>query len=338
MFKKIAIILITLFFISAVLIFLLVRSLLFSPNTNSAEMLLHVPNGASFDQMMDSMNRHQILINENKFLRVAGLMKFTVPKAGKYQIKPETDNITLVRLLRRGQHYPVVFTFNNVRTIDQFIERVDHKFLFDPDDLTVLFHDENFLAQYGWTFQTVSALLIPDTYEIFYDITASDFFEKMNDIYEKFWNEQRRNRATEIGLTPLEVATLASIVEEESHTSSEHATIAGLYINRLKQGMMLQADPTVKFALGDFTIKRVLFKHLEVESPYNTYRYSGLPPGPIRVPSPATLDAVLYYEQHHYLYMCAKEDFSGMHNFAVTSAEHAKNAKKYHQALDKKNN
>lgn len=337
MFKKIAIIIASVILLAGIVVFLLMRSWLFSPNTKETADMLHIPKGASFEQMMDSLKSKQILLNEVHFRKIAAMMKFKFPKAGKYQIEPAMNNINLVRKLRQGQHYPVKFTFNNVRTIEQFVEKVDHKFLFEPEELLALFQDDDYLARFGWTRPTVLAMLIPDSYEIFYDITAEEFFDKMNDIHQDFWNEKRKQRATEIGLSPVEVATLASIVEEESHIGNEQAIIAGLYINRLKKGMLLQADPTVKFAIGDFTLKRILFKHLEIDSPYNTYRYLGLPPGPIRIPAPATMDSVLYYQQHNYLYMCAKEDFSGKHNFAVTSAEHANNARKYHQALNRKN-
>ena len=178
-------------------------------------------------------------------------------------------------------------------------------------------------------------MFIPNTYEIFYDITAEEFFEKMMSMYRNFWQGKRSEEAESIGLTEIEVSILASIVEEENHRNAEKAIIAGLYMNRLHKGINLCADPTVKFAVGDFTLKRVLNSHLETDSPYNTYKYAGLPPGPIRIPEISSIDSVLHYTHHNYLYMCAKEDFSGYHNFAVTAAQHSANAAKYHNALNR---
>ena len=169
----------------------------------------------------------------------------------------------------------------------------------------------------------------------YYDISAEGFVEKMYQIYQQFWNENRLAQAKAIGLTPIEVSTLASIVEEENFRAAEKAIIAGLYINRLHKGMLLQADPTVKFALGNFALRRVLNADLSVDSPYNTYKYAGLPPGPIRIPEASTLDSVLHYRHHDYLYMCAKEDLSGYHNFTASAAQHAQNAARYRAALNK---
>ena len=156
----------------------------------------------------------------------------------------------------------------------------------------------------------------------------------MHSEYDRFWNETRQTRAEEIGLTPVEVSILASIVESETAQKSELKTIAGLYLNRLKRGQLLQADPTVKYAVGDFKLKRILNSHLEIESPYNTYKYAGLPPGPINFPEISSIEAVLDYEKHNYLYMCAKDDFSGYHNFATTLRQHNINAAKYRAALN----
>ena len=154
--------------------------------------------------------------------------------------------------------------------------------------------------------------------------------------YNNYWNQKRISKAQAIGLTPLQVSTLASIVDEETANNAEKPVVAGLYINRLKKGMLLQADPTVKFALQDFTLKRILLKHLSIDSPYNTYKYAGLPPGPIRIPSVQGLESVLNYARHNYLYMCAKEDFSGTHNFAVTHSQHIVNAKLYQRELNRR--
>ena len=180
------------------------------------------------------------------------------------------------------------------------------------------------------------ALFIPNTYEAYWNTDAEAFIQRMKKEYERFWTQERKDKAQACGLTPVEVSTLASIVEEETANGPEKPMVAGLYIKRLNKGMLLQADPTVKFGLQEFGLKRILFKHLEVDSPYNTYKHAGLPPGPIRIPSIQGLESVLNYTQHHYIYMCAKEDFSGTHNFAVTAAQHQANARRYQQALNRR--
>ncbi len=178
-------------------------------------------------------------------------------------------------------------------------------------------------------------MFIPDTYEFYWTTSAKEFADRMKQEYDRFWNDERKKKAEEIKLKPVEVTTLASIVQAETAKNEELKTIAGLYINRLNRGMFLQADPTVKFAVGDFSLKRILNVHLEVDSPYNTYKNIGLPPGPINFPETSAIDAVLNYEKNNYYYMCAKEDFSGTHNFAATLAEHNRNAAKYRAALDR---
>ncbi len=309
---------------------------IFGSNTkNTEQTTITVPIGASFEQVMDTLRSHDILRNENTFKAVVKAMRFKTMRPGHYPIAPKTSNFKLVRQLRVGQHYPVKFAFNNVRTIDQFIDKVGNKFFFQPEELDLLLKDSVFLKQYGFTPATVPALFIPNNYDIFYDISAEKFVEKMYEIYQKFWNTKRKEQAQSIGLSPIEVATLASIVEEENFRPAEKAIIAGLYMNRLHKDMLLQADPTVKFALGDFARKRILNADLLVDSPYNTYKYKGLPPGPIRIAEGSTIDSVLHYAHHDYLYMCAKEDLSGYHNFTGSASVHAQNAARYRAALNR---
>ena len=296
--------------------------------------IITVPKGASFDQLIDSLRTHQVLINEQTFKWTCDLRRFKTPRMGHYELKKGMTNLELTTMFRRGQHYGVKFTFNNLRTKEQLVEKVDHRFFFAQEELASLLNDNEFLAKYGFDTATCVAAFIPDSYEFFYDITAVDFFERMMSYYHKFWNEERLKQAAEIGLTPNEVAVLASIVEEENYKASEKALIAGVYMNRLNKGMLLQADPTVKFAVGDPTLKRILLEHTKIDSPYNTYLYPGLPPAPIRIPEASTMDSVLHYTHHNYLYMCAKDDLSGYHNFAATLAEHNRNAAAYHRALN----
>lgn len=258
------------------------------------------------------------------------------PKTGRYAIKP-TDNMRyLHRRLSMGYQTPVKLTIGSVRTLDRMARNVSRQLMIDSTEVATLLNDTAYIRKLGYTQQTLPALFIPNTYEVYWDMSAEDFMTRMQKEHKAYWNEKRMKQAEEIGLTPIEVATLASIVEEETANQAEKPMVAGLYINRLKRGMLLQADPTVKFSLQEFGLKRILFKHLEVDSPYNTYKHAGLPPGPIRVPSYQGLESVLNYTKHNYLYMCAKEDFSGTHNFAVTSAQHAANARKYQQALNRR--
>lgn len=227
-------------------------------------------------------------------------------------------------------------TFNNIRFKEDLAERLDEQLMIDKDELLQLLDDSAYCDSLGFTPQTIVALFIPNTYEVYWNIPADKLIQRMKKEYDVFWTSERLAKAKAVKLTPVEVATLASIVEEESASTSEYPVIAGLYLNRLRAGMPLQADPTVKFAVGDFSLKRILFEHLEADSPYNTYKHAGLPPGPLRVPSIKGMDAVLNYMQHNYLYMCAKEDFSGRHNFAVTLAEHSRNANRYRAELNRR--
>lgn len=304
-------------------------------NVAVKEDVVTIPENADFEQMMDSLKTHHVLLKENTFRWTCRLRHFKSPRRGHYAVKAGMNNMDLSAMLRRGQHYGVKFTFNNLRTKAQLIEKVENKFFFAPEELAALLSDSVYLSQYGFNAETCVAAFIPDTYEIYYDISAQEFFEYMMKYYHRFWNEKRLKEAGEIGLTPIEVAVLASIVEEENHRNEEKAMIAGVYMNRLHKGMLLQADPTVKFAVGDFSLKRILQIHTQTDSPYNTYKYPGLPPAPIRIPASSTMDSVLHYTRHPYLYMCAKADLSGYHDFAQTIGEHNRNAAAYHRAISK---
>ena len=259
-----------------------------------------------------------------------------IPLTGRYAIKPSDNMRYLHRRLSMGYQTPVRLTIGSVRTLDRMARNVARQLMIDSTEVAVLFNDTAYIHSIGYSKETLPALFIPNTYEVYWDMSAEDFMKRMQKEHKAYWNEERMQKAQAIGLTPVEVATLASIVEEETANQAEKPMVAGLYINRLKKGMLLQADPTVKFSMQDFGLKRILYKHLEVDSPYNTYKHAGLPPGPIRVPSYQGLESVLNYTKHNYLYMCAKEDFSGTHNFAITSAQHAANARRYQQALNKR--
>ncbi|MDR2086202.1 MAG: endolytic transglycosylase MltG [Dysgonamonadaceae bacterium] len=272
------------------------------------------------------------------FKQLASKMKYPENiKTGKYRIDSRISYLELIRMLRNGNQVPVKLTFNNIRRKREFAEKISLQLMFDSSTLLEYLNDSALVASLGFDTTTVMTLFIPDTYEIYWNIPVDRFLERMKKEYKRFWTQERLAKAKAIPLSPVEVSILASIVEEETAKKKEFPIVAGLYINRLRKGMFLQADPTVKFAAGDATLRRILYHHLEINSPYNTYKYPGLPPGPIRLPSISAIDAVLNYEEHNYLYMCAKEDFSGAHNFAVTLKEHHANARIYQAALNRNN-
>ena len=257
-------------------------------------------------------------------------------KTGHYVIKPEMNVLDTYKMLRAGQETPIKLVVPSVRTMQEMSRRLSKVIMPDSSTLSQCFADTNICKDFGKTPQTISCLFIPNTYEVYWDITPLQLLQRMEKESKKFWNEERRHAADSLGLSIDEIITLASIVDQETAYSKEKPTIAGLYLNRLRKGMLLQADPTVKYAVGDFSIRRILHKHLTVDSPYNTYLYKGLPPGPIAIPSIQSIDAVLNAAQHDYIYMCAKEDFSGSHNFAKNLSQHQRNARKYAAALNAK--
>jgi len=296
---------------------------------------IYIPTGSSYEDVLAVLKENKVLKNGKSFEQIAKIKQY--PKrvrAGRYRIDKRMNNNELVNRLRSGSQEAVDFTFNNIRTKEQFAKRVSEQLEMQPQELLDLLYDNDFLSNYNLNTETALTIFIPNTYKIWWNTSAEDFVKRMYGQYSLFWTEERKEKAAQIPLSPTEVIILASIVEEENHRWEEQARIAGVYINRLKIRMPLQADPTVKFAVGDFTLQRILYKHLAIDSPYNTYIYAGLPPGPIRIPSPSCVDEVLNYEKHNYLYMCAKEDLSGYHNFAVTLSQHNANAAKYHNALN----
>ncbi|MBK5720839.1 endolytic transglycosylase MltG [Dysgonomonas sp. Marseille-P4677] len=257
-------------------------------------------------------------------------------RTGRYAVTPDMNILTFIRNLRSGHQAPINITFNNIRTKEDFSERISNQLMIDEEKLLSTLKNPEKCNTFGFTTETIIAMFIPNTYQFYWDISLDSFLQRMNKEYNKYWNEDRLAKAKTINLSSIEVSTLASIVEEECTYTDEYPIVAGLYLNRLQLGQALQADPTVKFAVGDFSLRRILNKHLEIDSPYNTYKYSGLPPGPIRMPSIKGLEAVLNHATHDYLYMCAKEDFSGRHNFAKTFSEHQRNASLYRNELNKR--
>lgn len=313
-------------------------SLLWRSNFNPEKTIyIYVDNRKDFDdlcrQLTDSAECRQI----GTFKQLAGFLKYpSRMKTGRYAVEKGMSNLSLLNHLRRGLQSATEITFNNIRLKEELACRLDNQLMLDKEELLTLWNDSSYCDSIGFNTRTLPLLFIPNTYEVYWNVTARKLMSRMLREYNAFWNEKRRTKAQELGLTPVEVAILASIVEEETAAVDEYAMVAGLYINRLKAGIPLQADPTVKFAMGNFSLQRILFEHLEVDSPYNTYKNVGLPPGPLRLPTMRGIDAVLNYTRHRYFYMCAKEDFSGRHNFAKSLAEHNRNANRYRMELNRR--
>jgi UPF0755 protein len=308
-----------------------------SPNiitNNDEKIYIYIYDNYDFEDLIRAIEKEAEIKNINSFRKTAELLKYTNIRPGKYEINRNTSNIDFIRKLRSGDQTPVRLTFNNIRTKEQLAGRLAQQIMADSLDILYYLENDDFLAGYNLNPKTSVIIFIPNTYEVFWNISGKDLFDRMYREYNHFWTENRRKKADKIPLSIEQVSILASIVEEETKKEYEYPTVAGVYINRLKKGMRLEADPTVKFAAGDFALRRVLHKHLATDSPYNTYMYGGLPPGPIRIPSPQVIDGVLNYERHNYIFMVAKETLNGEHNFSTTNAEHERHAKKYRQALN----
>ncbi len=255
-------------------------------------------------------------------------------RPGRYEAKPGTSILRVFRSMRNGMQSPLMLTIPSVYMPEIMAARLSQKLMADSATIVKALKDADVCRKYGLDTATIMCMFIPDTYEVFWTVTADDLLDRMDKEYKKFWNDSRKGKAAALKLSQEEVSTLASIVDAETSNNAEKPMIAGLYYNRLNSGMPLQADPTVKFATKDFAARRIYRNMLTTDSPYNTYKYEGLPPGPIRNPTVAGIDAVLNLVHHDYLYMCAKEDFSGTHRFAATYSEHRDNAARYSAALN----
>lgn len=255
---------------------------------------------------------------------------------GNYKIDKGSSYRSLLNRLALGRQTPIRLTFNSFRTVDRLIGAVARRTLVDSASFMKVMNNQQLLDTNGFTRQNLISMFIPNTYEVYWTITPLEFFNKMKSEYTDFWNSYRTQKAINLGFSRAEIATIASIVDAETNKQDEMTNIAGTYINRLRKGIPLQADPTVKFALQNFGIKRILHRHLKIDSPYNTYKNSGLPPGPIGMPSIAAIDATLTYTKHNYLYFCAKADFSGYHAFASNLSDHNRNARAYQKELNRR--
>ncbi len=302
------------------------------------DFVLYIPTGANYKTVVDSLHHNKMITDEISFQFLTKLMKYRDKvRPGRYIIPPNSGNREIISKLRNGRQDEVRLTFNNVRLKSDLIKKMGGKFEFKTEELTKLLQSPETCQKFGFDTSTIMCMFLPNTYFIRWTTTPEKFMARMHDEYRKYWTEEKLKQAEAIQMTPTQVAILASIVQSETNKVDEMPRIAGAYINRMTANMPLQADPTVKFAVGDFSIKRILYKHLSINSPYNTYKNLGLPPGPIALPEPNALNAVLNYEHHNYLYFCAKEDFSGYHNFAETFQEHTNNARIFQEALDKAN-
>lgn len=298
---------------------------------------LYVKTGTSYDEFTDQLAYNDLIKNQTSFNLMAKRMNLANNiRPGHYVIEPGTNNLNLIRKLRGGIQDPVKVTFKKHRNIETLAATVSRQIEADSAEIVNYVKNPDFLAENQLDSNTLMSLFLPNTYEFYWNTDAKKFGEKMLEANNTFWNSERMAKAEKLGLNKVEVITLASIVQEESSKTDEMPNIAGVYLNRVRKNWRLQADPTVKFANNDFSLRRILNKHLKKDSPFNTYKHKGLPPGPICLPSTTTIDAALNAVDHNYMYFCAKEDFSGYHNFAVTLKEHNANAKKYHKALNKR--
>lgn len=304
---------------------------------NNDKVTIYIPTGSTFNDVVDSLNTHQCIDNAMVFKTLSRLRHYRDNvKGGCYIIKPHASVWNTVTKLYYGNQDPIHLTINKHRTKQQLCKYLGKRLELDADTLLALLDNDSVCAAFGHTTQTIIAMFPQNTYDIYWNITPSKLLERMNNESTKFWNNERMAKCKSLNLTTDEVTTLASIVEEETNKNDEKANIASVYLNRLRKGMPLQADPTLKYAAGDFTLRRLLNIHMESNSPYNTYRFKGLPPGPICIPSAASIDAVLQNKQTDYIYFCARADFSGYHSFATNLAQHNANAAAFHAELNRR--
>jgi UPF0755 protein len=315
---------------------------IYQANVNLGEKkseIIYIPTGSTFDDVIRILGENNILKNRATFELLAEKKKYKNNiKPGKYRILANMSNNALVNLLRAGIQEPIKINFNGLHTVEELIGRVGRRIEADSFALQQAIRDNRYLSNYGFNTDNVQALFIPNTYEFYWNTSVDQFFDRMAKEYKAFWNDERKMKAKAMGYSQTDVTTLASIVQaEQCCDNEEKKVIAGLYLNRLKDGMALQSDPTVIYALGDFSIQRVSYEQTRVDSPYNTYMNKGLPPGPIGFAQQSSIDAVLNHVSNEYIYMCAKEDLSGKHYFAKNYEQHCVYAKKYRDALNSRN-
>ena len=304
-------------------------SLLNKKTFNKESVNLYIYPSEDYEKVLEKLEKSSVLGEKRTAFEIFSKVKNLKNnvKSGHYLIKPNTKQKDLVRMLANGLQTPIKLVINKVRLKEDFAKKIANQLMLSENDILLAIDNRE-------NSQNLFDNIVCNTYEVYWNISAEKLLERLEKEANKWW-ENQSNQLEKIGLSRHEVVVLASIVEEETNKNEEKPTIAGVYINRLKKNMLLQADPTVKYAVGDFTIKRVMYKHLQTESPYNTYLNKGLPPTAICLPNVSSLKAVLNYQKHNYMFFCAKEDFSGYHNFATTPNEHYRNAERYKNALNK---
>ena len=297
----------------------------------------HVHPEMAADSLMAEMLEDYDMLSELAWCLHCRYLKYKQPKPGYYRFAAKIGNSELIRRLMLGEETPVRLSFTHaIRTREQLAGHLGKRLLLDSAEIIQRLDNKEYMSHFGLTPETAVCMFIPNTYEVYWTMSADQLFARMYKEYQRFWNEDRLAKAKKLGMTPVEVATLASIVASETNRKEEHPEIASLYMNRLRKGIALQACPTVIFANGDFSMRRVLKRHLAIDSPYNTYKNRGLPPGPIRLPRPDVMDAVLNAPKTDYLYMCANPDFSGTHVFSSSYSQHSAVARQYQRELNKR--
>ncbi len=321
----------------AVLIFFL---LFFSPNINvlgrEKKHLFVLPN-QSWEDVISSLDKMNALTSETSF-KFAIKLKYSKhkPQSGKYDIEPNLSNRYLLNRISYGLEDKIILRVYSARNTQSVAANISKQLMIDSTQIISAFLDKELLKKYGLDSTNSLCLFIPTSKKVDWDIPMSSVLSMVEGAYKDFWNESRRKKAAKTGLTLAEIDILASIVEEETNDYEDKEMVAGVYLNRLRRGIPLQSCPTVRFAIGDFTLNRILKKHLSIDSPFNTYIHKGLPPAPIRIPTKESIDAVLNFKQHNYLYICAKPDFSGTHDYSRNYKEHSERAKVYQRKLDEK--
>ena len=311
---------------------------LYSPNllVGQESRFIEIPTGSTFSDVQRILKKNKIVNDLMSFSFLSKVMKYDQNiKPGRYRLDKDMSNYYAIRLLRSGNQAPVMLTFNNIRLLDELPSKICDDIEMDSSELLAYLDSPAVYRQYGFDRYNFIDMFIPNTYEVYWTITPEQFLDRMKREYDNFWDGERKEKCREIGFSPKEVTVIASIVKAECYHREEAPVIAGLYINRLNRNMALAADPTIVFANRDFGIRRVLEKHKEIDSPFNTYKYRGLPPGPINMPDIFYINSVLNYKKSDYLYMCAKADFSEYHNFTSSYSEHLKNARQYTSALNR---
>lgn len=301
------------------------------------DIIIRIPKGATMQTVEDTLNKYYTEDYSRKVLNLLELYGFKPEERhGSYLLPKGATPFATMKKLSRGAQTPVRLTINGFRSIDYLAERMGRKMEFSKEDFLKAMQDPKLLAEYGLNPENALSLFLEDTYEVYWTATPEEVLKKIGDNYNSFWSEGRRKQAGDLDVTPAEMMVLASIVDDETNQVLEKGKIGRLYLNRLDKNMKLQADPTVRFAMNDLTIRRVTNEHLKVDSPYNTYKYEGLPPGPLRTTSRQTITEILNSQPSTDLFMCAREDFSGFHNFAATYDEHLENARRYQKELDER--